>query len=156
VAVTFPETQQTITWVAFGSEVAFVATGVTLGTGGTGYAVGDQITCAGGTASPNAVLRVSTVSAGVITALTVIQQGVYSTKPAAGAVTQGSTTGSGTGATATLTFDSSGSQDHFQEFKLAVTPPPVADGLYLVQLVFNHSSWSLAANSGWFARILWE
>jgi hypothetical protein len=153
----FSETQQTLTWVSSGSEVAFTATGVTVGaSGGTGYAVGDQITCAGGTASPNAVLRVSSVTAGVVTGLQVVMQGIYSVKPTLGAVTQGSTTGSGTGALATLTFDSAGSADHYQEFKLAVTPPPVVDGVYLVQLQFNSASWTLAAVSTWFARLLWE
>lgn len=152
----FAESQQTLTWVADGST-NWSASAVTVGaSGGTGYAVGDQITCAGGTFSQAAILRVSTVTATAVTGLTVVQQGVYSVKPVAGAVTQGSTTGSGSGALATLTFDSAGSNGKLLEAKVSLTPPPVVDGIYGINLVFNTTSWTLAAVSTWLPTILWE
>ena len=85
----------------------FYASAVTVGSGGTGYAVGDTITCSGGTFSSACVLKVTTVAAGVITALSVSTQGNYSLPPPLGAATQASSSGAGTGATATLTFGSS-------------------------------------------------
>ncbi|NOV28003.1 SGNH/GDSL hydrolase family protein [Cupriavidus necator] len=65
--------------------------------GGSGYAVGDQITLAGGTFSTAAVVTVIQVSSGAISAIEVSNQGAYSVSTTT--FTQGSTTGSGTGAT---------------------------------------------------------
>ncbi len=84
--------------------------------GGTGYAVGDQITLASGTASnppigAPVVLNVLTAPAGVVGTVEVVAQ-VLGSSPAAGGsyfavqsgtIAQGSTTGSGSGATFTLT-----------------------------------------------------
>lgn len=84
--------------------------------GGTGHAVGDQITLPSGdpTVAPigaPVVLRVATAPAGVVATVTVVAQ-VPDSSPAAGGsyfgvqsgtIAQGSTTGSGTGATFTLT-----------------------------------------------------
>lgn len=79
---------------------------VTIAGGGTGYVALDTITVAGGTFATPAVLTVVTVSAGVITSVAVKTPGVYTlgstpTNP----VSQASTSGSGTGATFTLTFN---------------------------------------------------
>jgi hypothetical protein len=85
--------------------------------GGAGYAVGDQITLASGaTTEPPigapVVLTVSAVAGGVVTAVDVVSQ-VINSDPVlggsyfaaqAGPVAQGSTTGSGSGATFSLTF----------------------------------------------------
>lgn len=69
--------------------------------GGTGYAANDLITLDGGGGSAGgtpARLRVSGVSGGVITAVTVDFAGAYTTQPT-GTFAQASTTGAGTGAT---------------------------------------------------------
>lgn len=71
-------------------------------TGGTGYAVGDTITVTGGVYSQQATYTVATVSAGVVTGLTTVSNGVYSVVP--GAPSQTTTSGNGTGLTLTLTF----------------------------------------------------
>lgn len=74
--------------------------------GGSSYAVNDTITIAGGTFTTAAVLRVTSISSGVITGLTVQTPGVYTkaappiqTSTISPAVAQASTSGSGTGAT---------------------------------------------------------
>lgn len=72
----------------------------TIAAGGTGYAVGNEITLAGGVNQAAAVVTVSSVSAGVITAVTVTIPGIYTTNPTNPAA-QSSTTGTGTGATFT-------------------------------------------------------
>lgn len=86
--------------LAKGSGVSAVA----IASGGSGYAAGDQITVAGGTASTAAVLQVVAVSGGAITGVAVARPGVYSANPG-NPVSQASTTGSGTGATFTLTLN---------------------------------------------------
>lgn len=84
--------------------------------GGSGYAVGDTVTLASGSAGAvpigaPVVLRVATVAAGAILTVTVVNQiqgeatpigGSYFS-PQSGAIAQGSTSGSGSGATFTLT-----------------------------------------------------
>ena len=71
-------------------------------TGGTGYAVGDTITVTGGVYSEQATYTVATVSAGVVTGLTTVNNGVYTVVP--GTPSQTTTSGNGTGLTLTLTF----------------------------------------------------
>ena len=72
-------------------------------TGGTGYAVNDQVTVVGGVyGSTPQVYTVSSVTSGVVTGLTVYSQGSYTTQPINNVST--TTTGSGTGLTLTLTF----------------------------------------------------
>ena len=70
--------------------------------GGTGYAALDTVTCGSGTSTTPCTIVVDTVSGGVITGYHVTFQGTYSVPPAL--VTQGSTSGSGTGATFALSF----------------------------------------------------
>lgn len=88
------------TTLAKGSGVSAVA----IAGGGTGYAVGDRITLAGGTNTVPAVIGVTAVSSGVITGAFVRVPGIYTVSPT-NPVSQASTTGSGTGATFTLTFN---------------------------------------------------
>lgn len=71
--------------------------------GGSGYAVGDTITETGGTAISQAVLTVATLSGSAVATATVTYPGFYTTKPA-DPVAQGSTSGSGTGATFNITW----------------------------------------------------
>ena len=119
--------------------------------GGTGYAVGDIITLPIGptTSAPIGApvqLRVATVSAGVILTVTVVNVILGSATPLGGSyfspqtgtIAQSSTTGSGTGATFTLTFGAQGDQRTIltnQEFATMaycrqVTDPNVMDSLF--------------------------
>lgn len=92
------------TKVDFGADVLTYAAEQPYGipSGGTGYAIGDTITLSGGTGTP-AVLTVSNVSAGAVTAVVVTTRGSYSAVPA-NPVGQASTSGAGTGATFNLYF----------------------------------------------------
>lgn len=60
---------------------------------GSGYAVGNTITLAGGTFTTAAVLTVTSVNTGAVTGFTITTPGVYSA--IAASLTQGSTSGSG-------------------------------------------------------------
>lgn len=71
--------------------------------GGSGYAIGDTITLTGGTAIVQAVLTVATLSGSAVATVTVTYPGNYTTKPA-DPVSQGSTSGAGTGATFNMTW----------------------------------------------------
>jgi hypothetical protein len=71
--------------------------------GGSGYAVGDTITLTGGTAITQAVLTVATLSGSAVATVTVTYPGNYTTKPS-DPVSQGSTSGIGSGATFNLTW----------------------------------------------------
>jgi hypothetical protein len=79
-------------------------TGTYIINAGSGYAVDDLLTIDGGTptSSLRAIVRVTAVSSGTITAVTVMRSGQYSVAPT-NPVSQLSTTGSGSGATFTLT-----------------------------------------------------
>lgn len=66
--------------------------------GGSGYAIGDEVTLAGGTNTTPAVIKVLNVSSGAIVAAAIKTVGSYSAVPS-NAVAQASTTGTGTGAT---------------------------------------------------------
>lgn len=65
--------------------------------GGTGYAIGNTVTLAGGTFTTAAVITVTSVSGGAITGFTITNPGVYSA--IATSLTQGSTSGGGSTAT---------------------------------------------------------
>lgn len=67
--------------------------------GGTGYAVNDTITIGSGTFSTATIIRVSTVSSGVITGVSIMTAGSYTAIQNTVTVTQSATSGSGTGAT---------------------------------------------------------
>lgn len=126
-------------------------TAAAVAAGGTGYAVGDEITLASGlTTNPPigapAILRVLTAPAGVVGTVEVVSQIINSVPPHGGSyfavqtnpVAQGSTTGNGTGATFNLTFGAKGTQRVIltnQEFAtlayvLQVTDPNVMDTLF--------------------------
>ena len=119
--------------------------------GGTGYAVGDIITLPIGptTSAPIGApvqLRVATAPGGVVATVTVVNVILGSATPLGGSyfspqtgtIAQSSTTGSGTGATFTLTFGSQGDQRTIltnQEFATMaycrqVTDPNVMDSLF--------------------------
>lgn len=73
--------------------------------GGSGYAVGNTITLTGGTGTA-AVLTVTSVSSGAVTGVSVTTPGSYTVLPTM-PTAQGSTSGSGTGATFILRFPQS-------------------------------------------------
>jgi hypothetical protein len=73
--------------------------------GGSGYAVNDTITLAGGAFTTATVLKVTAVSAGAVTGVVIQTPGVYSVAPSpVVAVSQGSTSGSGTNATFDMVY----------------------------------------------------
>jgi hypothetical protein len=134
------------------TDTFYGVTAAAVANGGTGYAVGDQITLAvGPNTSPPigapAILQVSAVSGGVITGVSVVpsiygedtpQTGAYFT-PQTAAQAQGSTTGVGSGATFNLTFTSAAGPQRIittnQEFATLnyiqdVTDPNVMDDLF--------------------------
>lgn len=90
-----------------GSGATFIgamgANAATLASGGSGYAAGDKITLTGGTFSQAAIITVDTVNAGAVETFTINNPGSYTVLPS-NPVAQGSTTGSGTGATFNLTW----------------------------------------------------
>jgi hypothetical protein len=71
--------------------------GLAINAGGSGYAVGDTVTLSGGTETTNAVVTVTSVNSGAITGFNITNAGVYTAE--ASTFTQGSTSGSGSGAT---------------------------------------------------------
>lgn len=70
---------------------------VAVNAGGSGYAVGDTITLAGGTFGTAAIVTVATLSTTAVATVTITDAGSYTANTAS--FTQGSTSGSGTGAT---------------------------------------------------------
>lgn len=135
-----------------GVDQFFPVTAAAPVSGGSGYAVGDLITLASGpTTSPPigapVVLRVATLSGSAVAIVTVVNQILGSATPQGGSyfavqanpVAQGSTTGSGTGATFNLTFGAQGSQrviltnqeDAILCYLKQITDPNVMDPLFL-------------------------
>lgn len=79
-----------------------VVTAAAVQAGGSGYAIGDQITLSNGV-----VLAVATLSTTAVATATVVRGGAsYTASPPANPVAQVSTTGAGTGATFNLTWSS--------------------------------------------------
>jgi hypothetical protein len=130
----------------------------TVSAGGTGYVVGDQITLAGGTFSVAAILQVATLSGSAVATVTVVRNGMYSAVPS-NAVAQASTTGSGTGATFTVSWSANGQSISLTRQTIGPTDPRFrftgngpanlsASGFY-GNSVGNgtHSSWEWATDS---------
>ncbi|RTM13897.1 MAG: hypothetical protein EKK33_08980 [Bradyrhizobiaceae bacterium] len=86
------------------NSAVYCPTAATVAAGGSGYAVGDTITLTGGTAISQAVLTVATLSGSAVATVTVTYPGFYTVKPS-DPVAQGSTSGSGSGATFNMTWD---------------------------------------------------
>lgn len=132
----------------------YPVTAAAVAAGGTGYAVGDYITLASGAAGSAPIgapakLLVTAVAAGVITTVSVVSQVYHDAdggtdsggsyfSPQTNPIAQGSTTGSGTGATFNLTFGALGDQRVIltnEEYPILVyckrvTDPNVMDTLF--------------------------
>lgn len=89
---------------ATGSSVSSVDS---VAAGGSGYAIGDIITLTGGTFSVAAQLEVLTLSGSAVATVRIYNAGIYTVAPS-DPVAQGSTDGSGTGATFNLTLATNG------------------------------------------------
>lgn len=85
------------------NSLAYRCSAAVVAAGGVNYAVGDRIPLAGGTSIAPVVLTVATLSGSAVATVTVTNPGRYTVQPTNPA-SQASTTGSGTGATFTLTF----------------------------------------------------
>lgn len=94
------------------------ATSAVVQAGGSGYAVGDTITIAGGTsgASLPAVFTVATLSGSAVATVTVAFPGFYSAT-ASNPASQSSTSGVGTGCTLTVTYNDPTSSDYRAFFR---------------------------------------
>lgn len=135
-----------------GVDQFFPVTAAAVVAGGTGYAVGDIITLAGtvaGTAPIGAPvkLQVATLAGSAVATVTVVNQIAGSATPQGGSyfarqsgtIAQSATTGSGTGATFTLTFGAQGDQrviltnqeDAILSYVKQVTDPNVMDPSFL-------------------------
>ena len=114
---------------------------------GTGYAVGDTITFAGGTFTYAATATVTSVSSsGAITGASVTYTGEY-TATYGGVVTQGSTSGAGTGATFNVTTSLSVIDPYFDEelivlLKLRVAQQLTANSIDNPNLQMRNQMWS--------------
>jgi hypothetical protein len=112
IAVSAPTTAGGVTATATASGLALVGSTAVV-SGGTGYTVGDTLTLAGFTGTAP-TFTVTTVSAGVVTAITAVSGGNFTAAPASPASVTG---GTGTGATisfsagvlATFTITNAGS-----------------------------------------------
>jgi hypothetical protein len=92
------------------NTVLYSATSATVGSGGSGYAVGDTFTIPG-TGVLAATFTVATLSGSAVSTVTVAYPGFYSVKPTNPAA-QGSTSGSGTGVTLNVTYNDPLSADY--------------------------------------------
>jgi hypothetical protein len=90
----------TVTWAATSASAA----SATPQGGGSGYAVNDTITLAGGTFTQAAVLKVTSASGGAVTGVSVQTAGSYSVTPS-NPVAQASTSGGGSGATFNIVWN---------------------------------------------------
>jgi len=89
----------------------FSATAATVQAGGSGYAVGDTITPTGGTAVVQPVFTVATLSGSAVATVTVTYPG-FITATASNPVSQGSSSGIGTGCTLNVTYNDPTSSDY--------------------------------------------
>lgn len=89
--------------VQVNSEI-YQALSATVSAGGSGYAVGDTIYLTGGTSAVVACATVATLSGSAVATVTMTVPGIYTAKPT-NPVSQGSTSGAGSGCTLTVTWN---------------------------------------------------
>lgn len=106
--------QFTLTWDTNGwirrraTNVAGAAQSAAIAAGGTGYTLGDTLTLSGGTFGSAATFTVTGVSGGVVTSVSVLYPGDYTTTPGNPASTTG---GTGTGCTLNVTYGGTGERE---------------------------------------------
>lgn len=83
------------------ARLAQKATGAAIAVAGTGYTAGDLLTVVGGTGRLATVIKVTTVTTGAVTAVSVEVAGAYTTNPTNPVAVTG---GTGSGATFNLTM----------------------------------------------------
>jgi len=123
----------------------YVATSATVSAGGSGYAVGDTITATGGTAVVQPVFQVATLSGSAVATVTVAFPGSYSAKPS-NPVAQGSTSGSGTGCTLTVTYNDPTSSDYraiFTDQAAAVIWPKLGASSFMSTLMSKATAYDV-------------
>lgn len=97
--------------IDFGADVQGIVAGQTLVSGGSGYAVGDELTVQGGTSNGSPmVLVVTGVNAGAVTHWYAKSYGAYTAVPGNGATT--TTNGTGTGATFNVNVSNPAQSNH--------------------------------------------
>lgn len=122
---------------------------------GSGYAVNDTITLAGGTSTTATVLTVTGVTGGAIDTVSLTTAGVYTVAPS-DPVAQGSTSGSGINATFNMTYGTM--MNSVAELQLE-GPGNGADARVYVNIATEYDignamySWALYGATGYTARI---
>jgi hypothetical protein len=81
---------------------AMNAVTISVASGGSGYAIADTITLTGGTFSTSIILTVASLSGSAVATFTAVQTGTYTVLPT-NPISQGSSSGAGTGATFNIT-----------------------------------------------------
>lgn len=89
----------------------YQAQSATIQAGGSNYAIGDTITETGGTFTSPAVFTVASLTGSAVASVTVTVPGVYKAKPS-NPVSQGSTSGTGSGCTLNITWNDPGASDY--------------------------------------------
>jgi len=136
----FTATYTDTAWETKVDYEAYEATGTAIQVAGTGYTLNDIVTVVGGTFTEASTVKITAVSGGVPTSVSVQTGGNYSTTPSNPAATSG---GTGTGLTLTMTWTLSADElkylmlhntnsDQYVGFKcFKVTSPETA---YLIQV----------------------
>lgn len=134
------------------TNVAGAAQSATVAAGGSGYVVGDVLTLSGGTGNVASTFRVATVSSGVVTSVTVVEQGSYATAPTSPVSTTG---GSGTGCTLTVTFGNGTSEAEI----IMEGPGSGSDEIYVGWKTYENAGnrqLELAGFTGFDTGLLWQ
>ncbi len=133
------------------------ASSATIGAGGTGYTVGDLLTVSGGTFTTAAVFKVSTVSGGAVTAVTLDTKGDYTATPSNPAATTG---GTGTGCTLNVTWASL--QPNPDKELILLGDGGGSYSIYVGVKTYNDAggsgayNWELAGFSGYQSASAWD
>lgn len=112
--------KRTLIYISKGPTSAILLGTPTVALGGAGYNVGEYIILTGGTASTQVILKVASVSAGVVTSVSVVNQGAYTVVPTS-PVSQGSSSGAGIGATFNAVFSTIGTGSANERFAVYMT-----------------------------------
>lgn len=130
----------------FGADASnFYLDGLSVGAGGSGYAVGDVTTLAGGTFTTAATVSVVAVNAGAVTAVKISNEGVYSVA-APSTASQASTTGAGTGLTIITAFGQTHTTNKTRLIELVLDRGAILSG-FVIDTDANISPWPVLASA---------